>query len=185
MDLAQIRTNDRLQLALGLLSGIVFGFLLQKGGVTSYSVIMGQLLLTDFTVVKVMLSAVLVGMIGIYALKGAGAVTLHCRPGSVGATVAGGLIFGAGFALLGYCPGTAAAAVGTGAVDALFGVFGIIIGAALFARAYPALDRAVLEKGSFPVLTVPELVGVRPGYVVAAVVVMILAIFWVLAYLGL
>jgi uncharacterized protein len=49
--------------------GIAFGFLLQKGGATKYDVIVGQLLLTDFTVLKIMLSAVLVGMIGIYAMK--------------------------------------------------------------------------------------------------------------------
>ena len=102
MTLEEIRSNNRVQLALGLLSGIAFGFLLQKGGVTNYATILGQLLLTDFTVVKVMLSAILVGMLGIYALKAAGLVRLHTKPGSVGATVIGGLIFGAGFALLGY-----------------------------------------------------------------------------------
>ena len=114
MVLEQIRTDNRVQIVLGLLTGIVFGFLLQKGGVTDYGVIIGQLLLTDFTVLKVMLSAVLIGMIGIYAMKSAGLVRLHCRVGSVGATVIGGLIFGAGFAILGYCPGTAAGAVGSG-----------------------------------------------------------------------
>ena len=83
MSLEQVRTNRRLQLLLGLLSGIVFGFLLQKGGVTSYAVILGQLLLTDFTVVRVMLSAVLVGMLGVYAMKGIGIASLHCRPSSL------------------------------------------------------------------------------------------------------
>jgi len=79
MVLEQIRTNTRVQIILGLLTGIAFGFLLQKGGVTDYGVIIGQLLLTDFTVIKIMLSAVLVGMIGIYAMKSAGLVRLHCR----------------------------------------------------------------------------------------------------------
>jgi len=185
MTLEQIRNNPRLQLVLGLLSGIVFGFLLQKGGVTDYDVIIGQLLLTDFTVVKVMLSAVLVGMIGIYALKGAGVVSLHCRGGSVGATVIGGLVFGAGFALLGYCPGTAAGAIGTGAVDALVGGIGIVIGAALFARAYPYLDRMVLNRGAFPAETIPGLLAVRPGIVVVLVAIMITGILWGLAVFGL
>lgn len=180
MTLEQIRKTNAIQLVLGLVSGIIFGFLLQKGGVTDYAVIIGQLLLTDFTVVKVMLSAVLVGMIGIYALKGAGKVSLHCKTGSIGATVIGGLIFGAGFALLGYCPGTAAGAVGTGAVDALFGVAGIVIGAAIFARAYPYLDRTILNRGALPNGTIPELLGVRPGIVVVLVAIMILVILWVL-----
>lgn len=185
MNLEQIRTNDRAQLVLGLVSGIVFGFLLQKGGVTSYDVITGQLLLSDFTVVKVMLSAVLVGMIGVYALKGVGAVHLHCRSGSVGATVIGGLIFGAGFALLGYCPGTAAGAAGTGALDAVIGMTGIVIGAAAFARLYPSLDRVILHRGAFPVDTIPELLGIRPAVVVVLVAVLITGILALLAVLGL
>jgi len=183
--LKQIRSSNKVQLALGLLSGIAFGVLLQKGGVAAYSAVLGQLLLTDFTVVKVMLSAVLVGMIGVYALKAAGLVRLHTKPGSIGATVIGGLIFGAGFALLGYCPGTAAAATGTGALDALVGMAGIVLGAGIFARFYPALDRTILNRGAFPEGTIPEITGVRPGIVVAIVAIMILGIFWVLGAYGL
>ena len=179
-----VRSDERIQVVLGLLTGIVFGFLLQKGGVTDYAVIIGQLLLTDFTVVKVMLSAILVGMIGIYAMKPSGIVRLHCRMGSVGSTVIGGLIFGAGFAILGYCPGTAAGAVGTGALDAVFGMIGIALGAGIFARLYPRLDRSILNRGTFPAETIPELVGVKPWIVVIAVAVMIPAIFYVLALLG-
>lgn len=184
MSIETIRNNRNVQVLLGLLTGIAFGFLLQKAGVTSYDVIIGQLLLTDFTVVKVMLSAVLVGMIGIYAMKSAGVVRLHCRMGSIGATVIGGLIFGAGFALLGYCPGTAAGAVGTGALDALAGVVGIAIGAGIFARLYPILASTILNRGLFPAETVPELLGVRPVYVATGVAVMILVLFWIFHVYG-
>jgi len=62
-------SKDKSPLVWGLAFGIVFGFLLQKGGATKYDVIIGQLLLIDFTVVKIMLSAVLTGMIGIYLMK--------------------------------------------------------------------------------------------------------------------
>ena len=185
MILQSIRTDNRLQILLGLASGIAFGFLLQKGGVTDYNVIIGQLLLTDFTVLKVMLSAVLVGMIGVYALKGMGAANLHCRPGSIGATVIGGLIFGAGFAILGYCPGTAAGALGSGALDALAGMAGIVIGAASFARLYPYLDRVVLRRGAFPALTVPELLGIRPAAAVVLVAAMIAGVLYALVVFGL
>jgi uncharacterized protein len=181
----QIRSDHRLQILLGLVTGIIFGFLLQRGGVTDYGVIMGQLLLTDFTVVKVMLSAVLIGMIGIYSMKSAGLVNLHCRGGSVGATVIGGLIFGAGFALLGYCPGTAAGAVGTGAMDAAVGMVGIAVGAGIFARLYPCLDRVILNRGLFPAETIPELVGIRPGIAVIVVAVLITGLLYLLAVLGL
>lgn len=54
------------QLVLGLSFGINFGFLLQKGGVAKYDVLLGALLLTDFTVMKIMLAAILVGMVGIF-----------------------------------------------------------------------------------------------------------------------
>lgn len=184
MSIEGIRNNPKIQLLLGLVTGIAFGFLLQKGGVTNYDVIIGQLLLTDFTVVKVMLSAVLVGMIGVYAMKSAGVASLHCRSGSVGATVVGGLIFGAGFALLGYCPGTAAGALGSGALDALFGVAGIAIGAGLFARLYPVLDSTILNRGAFSAETIPELLGVRPVFVTTGVGLMILILFWIFRIYG-
>ena len=185
MHIETIRNNRIVQVILGLLTGIAFGFLLQKAGVTNYNVIIGQLLLMDFTVVKVMLSAVLVGMIGVYAMKSAGIARLHCRSGSIGSTVVGGIIFGAGFALLGYCPGTAAGAIGTGALDALFGVVGIAIGAGIFARIYPILASTILNRGTFPAETVPELLGVRSGVVVAGVAVMILGVFLVMQVFGL
>jgi hypothetical protein len=181
----RIRSHARAQIVLGLITGFIFGFLLQKGGVTDYDVIIGQLLLTDFTVVKVMLSAIVVGMIGIYAMKSAGLVNLHISRGSVGATILGGLIFGAGFAVLGYCPGTAAAAFGTGALDAVIGMVGIAIGAGIFAHVYPVLDRSVLKRGPFPAETIPELIGVKPEIVVVGVTVLILGLLYLLAIIGL
>jgi hypothetical protein len=180
-----LRSNKNAQIVLGLFFGIIFGFLLQKSGVTEYGVILGQLLLTDFTVVKVMLSAIIVGMIGVYAMKAAGLVNLHYKLGSIGATIIGGLIFGAGFAILGYCPGTVAGAVGSGALDALVGMIGIVIGAGVFARLYPRLNRTILNRGVFPAETIPELIGVRPMIVVAVVAVLIAGILFLLQTAGL
>ena len=185
MTCEKIRSHTTAQIVLGLVTGFVFGFLLQKGGVTSYDVIIGQLLLTDFTVVKIMLSAIVVGMIGIYIMKAAGLVRLHVARGSLGATVVGGLIFGTGFAVLGYCPGTAAAAFGAGAVDALIGMVGIAIGAGIFARLYPALDRSILKKGTFPADTIPEVIGVKPGIVVIGMTILIIGLLYLLALAGL
>jgi uncharacterized membrane protein YqhA len=102
--LVTLHKNKNAQILLGLLFGIAFGFLLQKGGATDYNVIIGQLLLTDFTVLKLMLSAVIVGMIGFHMLRHFGYVQSHAAEGSIGSNVIGGLIFGVGFALLGYCP---------------------------------------------------------------------------------
>lgn len=180
----KLRSHRTAQIMLGLATGFAFGFLLQKGGVTSYDVIIGQLLLTDFTVVKVMLSAIVVGMIGIFLMHAAGLVRFHVTRGSIGATVVGGLIFGAGFAVLGYCPGTAAAAFGAGAMDALVGMIGIAIGAGIFARIYPALERSMLKKGSFPAETIPELIGVKPGIVAICMVILITGLLYLLAVFG-
>lgn len=167
---ARFHAQKRVQLLLGLLTGVMFGFLLQKGGVTSYDVIIGQLLLTDFTVIKIMLSALITGMLGVHILRSFGLAQLHPKPGSLGASVIGGLIFGVGFGMLGYCPGTVAGAAGQGCLDALFGgVAGILIGAGIFAALFPRLEVSLLHKGDFGELTFPKLLEVNPWAVVVPV----------------
>lgn len=102
------------QLLLGVLFGVIFGFLLQKGGVAKYHVLLGALLLEDFTVMKVMLTAIIVGSVGIFSLHAFGLVKLDIKPTRYAANIIGGLLFGVGFGLLAYCPGTGAAALGQG-----------------------------------------------------------------------
>ncbi|MDP8236772.1 MAG: YeeE/YedE thiosulfate transporter family protein [Candidatus Erginobacter occultus] len=156
-----LHNRKYLQYGLALIFGFVFGFLLQKGRVCYYDVILGQLLLEDFTVLKVMLSAIVTGMIGIYAMKAAGWVKLHKKSGSLGTSLPGPLIFGVGFGILGYCPGTSVGAVAHGSLDALIGgVFGITVGAGLYAAVYPRLEK-VLEIGSFGDRTLIDLFRAR------------------------
>jgi hypothetical protein len=184
--LEALHKKKGLQLVFGLVIGIVFGFLLQKGGPTKYHIILGQLLLTDFTVVKIMLSAVIVGMLGIHLLKSLGLVRLHLKPGSIGSSVVGGLIFGVGFAVLGYCPGTIAGAVGQGSIDSLIGgVGGILFGSWLFAVFYPKLQKPVLSKGDFGELTLPELLKVNPWVVVIPAAILLTALLVVMEKAGL
>jgi hypothetical protein len=172
--------KDRSPLTWGLVFGILFGFLLQKGGATKYDVIIGQLLLTDFTVLKIMLSAVLTGMIGIFLMKTLGWVELNPKSGSLSINIIGGLIFGVGFAVLGYCPGTIAGAIGNGYLDALAGgLAGILIGTSIFAALYPRLKGGILKKGDFGNLTLPQLFKVNDWVVVAPVAVLIfLLLIW-------
>ena len=179
--LKTIHKSEKLQLGIGFIVGILFGFLLQKGGVTKYDVIIGQLLLTDFTVVKIMLSAMVTGMIGVYLLRNFGVAALHPKPGSFGSSVIGGLIFGVGFGLLGYCPGTLAGAVGQGSLDALLGgLLGILIGAGLFSEFYPKLDKGILNKGHFGEITWPQLLKVNPWSMIIPVTIGVIALlFWV------
>ena len=165
------------QLVLGLLFGVVFGFLLQKGGVGKYEVLIGMLLLTDFTVLKVMLSAVVVGMIGIHSMHAAGLVKLHIKPTRYGANTLGGLLFGVGFALAAYCPGTSAAALGQGNYDALAVMLGLMAGSYVFAEASGWLARTVNRWGDRGELTLERLAGLRPMlFVPAMAAVLVLAL---------
>jgi hypothetical protein len=159
------------QLALGLVSGIIFGFLLQKGQVTKFHTIVGQFLLKDHTVLKVMLTAVVVGGTGVYAMHGVDAATLHVKPLVVGGVVVGGLIFGVGMALLGYCPGTGVAAVAEGSRHAVFGVLGMLAGAALYAEVAPLMNATLLRIADFGKITLPAATGLSPWVFLAALAI--------------
>jgi hypothetical protein len=183
--LESIRTNQRLQLVLGGGIGLVFGFLLQRGGVTHYDVILGQLLLRDFTVVKIILTAVVTGMLGVYVLNRLSLVDYHLKAGALGSSMVGGLLFGAGMALLGYCPGTNSGAVGQGSLDALLGGLpGIVAGTVVYARLYPALDRHVLHWGRFGKMTLPELLDTSRAKVMAGIYMLTVTLFLLVELAG-
>ncbi len=165
--------RQAVQLGLGLLFGVVFGFLLQKGGVGKYEVLIGMLLLKDFTVLKVMMSAVVVGMLGIYALHAGGLVELHIKPTRYGANALGGVLFGVGFALAAYCPGTSAAALGQGNYDAVAVMLGMMAGSYVFAEASAGIARTVNRWGDQGKLTLDGLVGVRRTLFVPAMAVLV------------
>lgn len=157
--------NGRLLLG-AVLFGLAFGFLLQKGGVGKYHILIGQLLLQDFTVVKVMLTAILVGMVGIFTLHRFGKVNLHIKPTRIGPNIIGGLVFGAGFALIGYCPGTVAAALGQGNYDGLFAMAGLILGSYLYAEFSKPLKASVETWGEKGKLMLPEALRIpRPVFI--------------------
>lgn len=169
--------NRAAELGLGLLFGVIFGFLLQKGGVAKYEVLIGMLLLEDFTVVKVMISAVVVGMIGTYALHAAGQVKLHIKPTRYGANMLGGILFGIGFGLAAYCPGTGAAALGQGNFDAIAVLLGLIAGSYVFAEASGWIARTVNRWGERGELTFDRLLNLKPRVlvpIVATVLVLVL-----------
>ncbi len=165
----EITGNARL--LLGLATGIAFGFFLQKGGATKYDKIVDALRLKDLTIIKLMFAAVLVGMVGVYLLNGLGLANLHIKPVELPALVVGSLIFGVGFALLGFCPGTCAGAVGEGRMDGLFsGILGLIVGATIHAEIYPYIKDNFLKIGNYGKPTIPQLLGVNPWAVIIPVV---------------
>ena len=166
------------ELILGLVTGIAFGALLQQGRVLRFEKQVGAMLLKDMTIVKFMLSAIIVGMVGINLLVSAGVVVLKIKATHVGANLIGGLLFGAGWAVMGYCPGTALGALGEGRWHAVWAILGMIFGAAVYAEVYPAMKASVLNWGVFGEVTLPGILGVSAWIVIPILVVLIFLVFF-------
>jgi uncharacterized membrane protein YedE/YeeE len=162
-----------------LVLGAAFGFTLERAGLGSARKLIGQFYGRDFAVLKVMFSALLVAMLGVFWLGRFGLLDLravYVPPTFVRPQLVGGALFGAGLVVAGLCPGTACVAAATGRVDGLFvllGLFGGMIGAGLL------LDRFAMfyESSAHGAWTLPELLGLPYGGVAAAVVVLALAAF--------
>lgn len=143
----------------GLAMGVVFGFLLEKSRVFEPAVILGQLQLRNFLMLKIFLSGVTAGLVVIGTLVAAGLTGLHPKPAIWSADIVGGLILGAGIALAGACPGTTLAQIGAGYKDAWFTLAGGLLGALTFTYLEPTL-RPVLLTGGAGKLTLDALLGV-------------------------
>ena len=165
-------------LILGLLTGVLFGFLLQKGRVAKFHTILGQLLLKDWTVLKVMLTAIMVGAVGVYALVAIGAATLDIWPFQIGGVLVGAVLFGIGLAVFGYCPGTSITASGEGSRDAMVGVVGMLVGAAIFVGAYPWLEPVIKGLGNRGPVTLPNWLGVSAWSIIIVLVVLGVIVLW-------
>jgi uncharacterized protein len=159
------------KLLLGFITGIAFGFLLQKGRVAKFHVIIGQFLFRDWTVVKIMATAVAVGSVGVYFLISTGAAGLHIKPAAFGSVAVGGILFGAGIAILGYCPGTTVAACGEGRRDAMVGVGGMLAGAFAYVWLYPALKAMSAMFPDWGKVTLPQLTDTSVWLWVAGVAI--------------
>lgn len=144
------------KLVLGFLTGLGFGVLLQKGQVAKYHKILGQLLLRDFTVLKIMATAVAVGAVGVNFLISRDAAGLHIQEAWLGRVVGGALLFGTGMAILGLCPGTTVAACGEGRRDAMMGFLGMLVGAGVYVAAFGVLKPWVEKFGTLGKVTWPQ-----------------------------
>ena len=162
----------------GLLLGFVFGFLLQKGQVTRYKVIVGQFLLVDWTVLRVMLSAIITGSIGVYAMLSLGWIEgLMVKPAVLAANGLGGLIFGVGMASLGYCPGTGVGAAAEGSRHARWGLVGMVVGAGCYAAAYPVIEPTLMHVAAYGKVTFADVTGLSPWVFIAGITAISLALF--------
>ena len=161
----------------GLITGILFGFLLQKGRVVRYDKQMGALRLIDMTIVKFFFAAILTGMVGVAVLHKLGIAKPLILPTNIGANIIGGLMFGLGWSIFGYCPGTSLGALGEGRTDAFWGILGMLTGAGLFAEVFPAIRSSILTLGREGSITLPQLLGLNDWIVIVLFVAMGLGLF--------
>jgi uncharacterized protein len=164
------------RLLLGLISGIVFGFLLQKGRVAKHSVIVGAFLFRDLTAAKIMAVAAAVGSIGVYYLTQSGEASLHIKEAALGRLLTGGTFFGIGIVILGYCPGTNVAACGEGHKDAYMGTVGMLAGAGLYVMTFPFVQTVEESLPNWEKITLPQIFHTSPWlWVVGLVLAVMLA----------
>lgn len=152
----------------GLIVGFLFGFFLRKAYVTRFPVIVGQLLLKDFTVMKVIMTAIGFGSLFIYSL-------LYFFPEkeliynstTILAALIGGAIFGLGMVVMGFCPGTGIGALADGARDMWFGLLGMIAGAAIYAEVSPWLEKSIRLSENIYLDTLSDYFSISPWYFIA------------------
>ena len=166
-------------LAAALVIGIAFGWCLESAGMGSARKLAGQFYLTDLTVFKVMFSAIVTAMLGVFWLGRLGVLDLgrvYVPETFLVPQLVGGLFFGAGFALGGLCPGTSCVAAVTGRLDGVALVLGMWSGVLATGLFFPALGR-FYERTPRGVLTLPQVAHVSYGLAVLLVVLVALAGF--------
>lgn len=163
----------------GLLIGFLFGYVLEGAGFGSPRRLTGQFFLRDWSVFKVMFTAVIVAALGLGLFETAGWLRLDgvfVPQLLVVGTALGGVLIGAGFAIGGYCPGTSAVGFASGRIDAFVFMIGMVAGSALFAAVYDAIGAAVYAPAGVA-RTLPEWLGV-PAIAVIAGLAVIAALGW-------
>ncbi|HLF29225.1 MAG TPA: YeeE/YedE thiosulfate transporter family protein [Anaerolineae bacterium] len=162
--------------------GFLFGFLLHKGGMTRYHKIVNVFRFTDMAVLKFMMSALVVGMIGIYLLTDLGLIpSMPITPTYIVGNLVGGLIFGVGMALAGVCAAPIAAGSGEGRLDYLIpGVLGMLSGALLFGLTYNQVYPALSQIANSGPVTLPQVIDASHWLVIGLFTVITLVLFYAL-----
>ncbi|MDR9384184.1 YeeE/YedE thiosulfate transporter family protein [Ralstonia sp. 11b] len=130
-------------LASGLLCGVLFGYVLENAGFGNPCKLTAQFKLSDWSVFKVMFTAIVVAALGLQILAQGGFVNLNnvfVPPAYLGAVAIGGTLLGAGFAMGGYCPGTSVVGLFSGRLDALLFGAGMVIGTGAFATLFRVVE---------------------------------------------
>ncbi len=172
---------------IALILGVFFGFALNKAGLTKYHKIVNVFRLIDLTVLKFMMTALIVSMSGLYLLRGLGLITFpNIPPTYIAANVIGGLIFGFGMAVSGFCPGTCAAGSGEGKLDYLIpGLLGFLVGAVIYGLTYPQVYPAISAIASVGNVVIPDLWKLSPFLAIGLFTVLSLFLFYLIDRAGL
>jgi uncharacterized protein len=168
------------ELAIAVALGIGFGFALERAGFGSARKLTAVFYLYDMAVVKVMFSAVVAAMVGLFALSALGLLDmaeLYVEPTNLWAQGIGGLLFGAGFLIGGYCPGTSMAAIATGRKDGLVFALGMLAGVYAYAEFTPQLDDWY-KATALGELTLPSITGIGMGWWTLVFIAILLTGAW-------
>lgn len=159
--------------------GAAFGFTLERAGLGDAKKLSGQFYLRDFTVFKVMMTAIVTAMLGLFWLGRLDIIpfaALHVPETFLLPQATGGLVFGIGFVICGLCPGTSCVAAASGRIDGLAVVAGLFAGVLMAGLAFP-LYAMFYNATPMGVLTLPRLTGLPYGVIVAAVTAVALLAF--------
>jgi hypothetical protein len=164
----------------GLLLGLAFGVVLENAGFGSPCKLTAQFRLTDWSVFKVMFTAIVFTSVGLMVSQWAGWISMDnvfVPPALLGAAAIGGALVGAGFAVGGYCPGTSVVAVMSGRLDAIVFLVGLIVGTVVFAGAYEQLEAWTVAGEFVGGDTLPSALGVSDLLINAVMVLAAIAVF--------
>lgn len=177
--------SDNMNLVVSLFVGIFFGFFMKVGGMDNPHKLTGVFYLRDFAVPKVMFSAILVASAGLVVLSEMKVLDMSrvwIIPTFIWPQIVGGFLFGFGWIVSGYCPGTAVTGLATGRIDALVLMFGVAFGSLLYASAYPVIG-TFSNMSDMGKTTLPELMGVSHWVVLALVATLAGGMFYGMEWL--
>ena len=167
-------------IASGLLCGLLFGYVLENAGFASPRKLTAQFRLTDWSVFKVMFTAIIVAATGLYAAAGFGWMQTNgvfIPTTFFWATLTGGALVGAGMAVGGYCPGTSTVGLASGRLDAFVFMVGMVLGTGLFAGAFDTLKDFYLAGEGPQAQTLSMLIGIPTWAVLALLIALAVAGF--------
>jgi len=167
-------------LLLTLVGGLAFGVVLERAGFGSGCKLTAVFYGYDMSVVKVMFTAIVTAMVGLWLLASIGVIDMqqiYIVPTNYAAQLVGGLVFGAGFVIGGYCPGTAVVACAAGRTDAWVFALGLLAGIAIYARYMSGVEQWI-RANAIDDVTLPSLTGIATGWWVALFVVLLALAAW-------